>query len=76
MTLLIGLLICRPVQKNWDPTVNGTCGNQIAGYRAVSIVNVVIDVVMCILPLPMILQLQVKSPYKLALMGIFGIGIV
>ncbi|KAF5001739.1 hypothetical protein FDECE_10872 [Fusarium decemcellulare] len=76
MTLLIGLLICRPIQKNWDPTVEGTCGDQIAGYTAVSIVNVIVDVAMCILPLPMIWGLQVKKPYKMALFGIFSIGIV
>ncbi|KAF7550135.1 hypothetical protein G7Z17_g5908 [Cylindrodendrum hubeiense] len=76
MTLLIGLLICRPIQKNWDPTAVGTCGDQIAGYTAVSIVNVIVDVAMCLLPLPVIWGLQVKKPYKMALFGIFGIGIV
>ena len=76
MTMLIGVLICRPIQKNWDPTAKGTCGDQIAGYTAVSIVNVVIDVAMCILPLPIIWTLQVKLPYKMALFGIFSIGVV
>ncbi|KAI5925280.1 hypothetical protein F4810DRAFT_659796 [Camillea tinctor] len=76
MTVLIGLLVCRPIQKNWDPTVEGTCGNQIAAYTAVSVYNVIIDIVMCIMPLPMIYKLQLKAPYKLALFGIFGISIV
>ncbi|KAM5360512.1 hypothetical protein ACJZ2D_013688 [Fusarium nematophilum] len=76
MTLLIGLLICTPIQKNWDPTAEGRCGDQIAGYTAVSIVNVIVDIAMCILPLPMIWGLQVKKPYKMALFGIFSIGIV
>lgn len=61
-TVLIGLLICRPVQKNWDPTVQGTCGNRIAGYTSASVVNdVVIDVLMLILPRPMVFNLWVKS---------------
>ncbi|KAH7136725.1 hypothetical protein B0J13DRAFT_625367 [Dactylonectria estremocensis] len=76
MTLLIGLLICRPIQKNWDPTADGTCGDQIAGYTAVSIINVIVDVAMCLLPIPVIWGLQVKKPYKMALFGIFGIGVV
>lgn len=76
MTILIGFLICRPVAKNWDPTAQGVCGNRIAGYTAVSIVNVLVDCLMLILPLPMILRLQVKSGYKWALLGIFGIGVV
>lgn len=76
MTLLIGLLVCRPIEKNWDPTAGGECGDQIAAYTAVSVVNVVVDVAMCLLPLPMIWGLHVKKPYKLALFGIFSIGIV
>ncbi|KAI2610066.1 uncharacterized protein GGS25DRAFT_244581 [Hypoxylon fragiforme] len=76
MTILIGLLVCRPIEKNWDPTAVGTCGDQIAAYTAVSIYNVVVDVVMCLMPIPMILKLQLKKPYKLALLGIFSIGAV
>lgn len=76
MTVLIGFLICRPVAKNWDPTVHGTCGNRIAGYTAVSVVNVVVDCLMLILPLPMIYNLQTKPGYKLGLSAIFSIGIV
>ncbi|KAF5017272.1 hypothetical protein F66182_10809, partial [Fusarium sp. NRRL 66182] len=76
MTVIIGFVICRPIRRNWDPTAEGTCGDQIAAYTAVSIVNVAVDVAMCILPLPMIWGLQVKKPYKMALFGIFSIGIV
>lgn len=76
MTVLIGFLICRPVSKNWNPTAQGVCGNRIAGYTAVSVVNVIIDCLMLVLPLPMIFRLQVKPGYKWALLGIFGIGII
>ncbi|KAF3766241.1 hypothetical protein M406DRAFT_290634 [Cryphonectria parasitica EP155] len=75
-TVLIGFLICQPVQKNWDPTAAGSCGNRIAGYTSVSVVNVVVDVLMLVLPLPMVFNLQVKSGYKVGLFSIFGIGIV
>lgn len=76
MTVLIGLLVCSPIEKNWDPTAKGHCGDQKAAYTAVSVVNVVVDVTMCILPLPAIWSLQVKKPYKMALFGIFGISVV
>lgn len=76
MTVLIGFLICRPIAKNWDPTAAGHCGNRMAGYTAVSVVNVVIDCLMLVLPLPMVFRLQVKPGYKWALCGIFGIGLV
>ncbi|KAI3393495.1 hypothetical protein diail_4216 [Diaporthe ilicicola] len=76
MTVLIGFLICRPVQKNWDPTAEGTCGNQIAGYTAVSVVNVIVDVLILLLPLPMVYRLQTKPGYKVGLFAIFSIGMV
>lgn len=76
MTVLIGFLICRPVQKNWDPTSPGVCGDRIAGYTAVSVVNVIVDILMLVLPLPMVFRLQVKQGYKVGLFSIFGIGIV
>lgn len=76
MTILIGFLICRPVQKNWDSTVEGTCGNRMAGYTAVSIVNVIVDCCMFVLPLPMVFNLHVKLSYKIGLLGVFSIGAV
>ncbi|KAI0012699.1 hypothetical protein F4779DRAFT_632897 [Xylariaceae sp. FL0662B] len=76
MTVLIGLLVCRPIVKNWDPTADGVCGNQIAAYTAVSVYNIIIDVIMCVLPLPMILKLQLDKRYKMALFAIFSVGIV
>lgn len=75
-TLLIGFLICRPIQKNWDPTTPGVCGSRIAGYTSVSVVNVIIDCLMLILPLPMVFNLQVKQGYKIGLFSIFSIGVV
>ncbi|KAJ4417303.1 hypothetical protein N0V82_006247 [Gnomoniopsis sp. IMI 355080] len=76
MTVLIGFLICRPLAKNWDPTAQGVCGNRIAGYTAVSVINVLVDCLMLILPLPMIFRLQVKPSHRWALLGIFGIGVI
>lgn len=76
MTVLIGFLICRPVEKNWDPTAEGVCGDRIAGYTAVSVVNVIVDILMLVLPLPMVFNLQVKRGYKVGLFSVFGIGIV
>lgn len=76
MTVLIGFLICRPVEKNWDPTAPGVCGDRVSGYTAVSVVNVVVDLLMLLLPLPMVFNLQVKKGYKVGLFSVFGIGIV
>lgn len=29
-TILVALLLCRPVQKLWDPVLPGSCGNSVS----------------------------------------------
>ncbi|UKZ81592.1 hypothetical protein TrVFT333_009364 [Trichoderma virens FT-333] len=33
-TILTGILICRPITMNWDPTARGQCGNQTLAFAA------------------------------------------
>lgn len=47
-----------------------------SGYAAVSVVNVIVDVLMLLLPLPMVYRLQTRPGYKVGLFAIFSIGIV
>lgn len=48
--ILTGILICRPVAMNWDPTARGQCGNQTLAFAAVGIVDIVTDMAIIILP--------------------------
>lgn len=77
MTILIGFLICRPLSYNWDITVpGGHCGNQNAAFSAVSGIDIVIDVMIAVLPLPSVWRLHVPTATKLALSGLFGLGLL
>ncbi|KAK7446482.1 integral membrane protein [Colletotrichum acutatum] len=77
MTILIGLLICRPIAMQWNPTIpGGVCGDQITAFAAVGVVDVIVDLIIFILPIPMVLKLQVSSAHRIALIGIFGAGIL
>jgi hypothetical protein len=53
MTILIGVLICKPISALWDP-LSGTCGDQNAGLAAVSGIELVIDALIILLPLPVV----------------------
>ncbi|EGR46303.1 GPCR, PTH11-type [Trichoderma reesei QM6a] len=75
-TILTGILICQPVTMNWDPTARGHCGNQTLAFAAVSIVDIITDLAIMILPLQMVSKLHMKRTYKVALMGVFGLGFV
>ncbi|KAH8199141.1 hypothetical protein TruAng_006672 [Truncatella angustata] len=37
ISLLTTVLICRPIQASWESGISGTCGNQTAAYRILSL---------------------------------------
>ncbi|SPJ72475.1 related to integral membrane protein [Fusarium torulosum] len=69
------LFACKPMAMNWDITVtDGICINQTKTYIATAAVNIISDVFLFVLPLPMVFQLQLPAKQKIGLMGIFTIG--
>ena len=77
MTILIGFLICTPLSYNWDTTIpGGHCGNQNAAYSAVSAIDIGIDVLIFVVPLPHIWKLHVQTVTKVALSFLFGLGLL
>ncbi|PQE06817.1 integral membrane protein [Rutstroemia sp. NJR-2017a BBW] len=69
--------ICRPFAYQWDKTIEGgTCGNQTLGILLVAILNLITDLIMVIMPMPMVWNLKMPRSKKLALMGMFGLGIM
>ncbi|KAI0533790.1 GPCR, PTH11-type [Xylaria digitata] len=75
-TILIGLLICQPIQLNWDPAARGTCGNQTAGFVSVAVVDIFNDLMLLLLPLKPVLSLNIKPRHKIALVLVFSAGLV
>jgi len=77
MTILIGLFICRPFAFNWDHTIpGGRCGNQNAGYASVGVIDILSDLIIMILPIPMILNLHLPRANKIGLCGVFTFGLL
>lgn len=68
-------LQCRPIRGFWDPTVPSQCLDQNKFLITNQIFNVVIDFVILALPIPMIWNLQRAWQDKLALNGVFALGI-
>ncbi|KAI0186076.1 integral membrane protein [Xylaria flabelliformis] len=75
-TILTGLLICQPIQLNWDPTVRGHCGNQTAGFVSVAVVDIFNDLMLLLLPLKPVLSLNIKLRHKVALVLVFSAGLI
>jgi hypothetical protein len=73
-TILAGFLICRPFAMNWDQTIKGHCGNQVASFQGTGVVNLLTDLVVLALPMPYLSRLNLTLYKRLVLMGVFSVG--
>lgn len=73
--VLCTLLICQPIQYNWDLTLpGGHCGNQKAVFGFYGVMNLVTDLMVLGLPIPSLLKLKLPSYKKVALITTFSVG--
>ncbi|KAH8434361.1 uncharacterized protein LDX57_012009 [Aspergillus melleus] len=68
------MLQCRPISLNWDKSQPGTCIDAKQFFFGNAISNLLIDVVILMMPIPMVLQLQLRTSQKLTILGIFLLG--
>lgn len=72
--ILGALLLCRPFALNWDKTLEGTCGDNRLFYIWLGGINVVVEAIILLLPVPFIYRLQMKTFKKLVVISLFSIG--
>ena len=66
---------CVPLERAWNnSTRGGSCFDQQAFYRYVSLPHIVTDLLILIMPLPFVWGLQKRLAQKLALTGVFLLG--
>lgn len=66
---------CDPIKRSFDITITtGSCINSAALYIATAASNIISDVILFVLPIPMVVTLQVPLKQKIGLMFIFGVG--
>ena len=74
-TTLTSVVQCTPVALAWDPTVDGKCIDLGKFFIFNGVVAVLTDLLVLILPLPLVWGLQLPFNQKMALIPVFGIGI-
>ncbi|RYP04375.1 hypothetical protein DL765_010215 [Monosporascus sp. GIB2] len=69
--------ICRPMRYNWEigPQALEHCGNLNLKFLLSAVFNLILDVCILVLPMPMLWTLQLDSRKKIALTFVFGLGI-
>lgn len=70
-----GVFLCRPVARLWDLRVQGTCADPGVYWRSVGGLDVALDFAVGLLPLPIIWKLRIECREKIALLGIWVLGI-
>ena len=75
ITLLYGLLCfvlqCQPVHAFWQPQVQHHCFDQLAYYIAHGSLNLVTDVFVVLMPIPILWSLQLPTARKTGLVAVF-----
>jgi hypothetical protein len=66
---------CNPIKKAWDVTVTeGTCINRPAVYVLLAVLNIATDVILLVIPIPMVWRLQMPVAQKIGVVVVFLIG--
>ncbi|KAJ4327041.1 hypothetical protein N0V84_002540 [Fusarium piperis] len=66
---------CKPIAMSWNVTItDGVCINRPSLYIATAVANIISDVILFFLPIPMVIKLQIPPRQKIGLVIIFGIG--
>ncbi|KAG9250101.1 uncharacterized protein F5Z01DRAFT_427501 [Emericellopsis atlantica] len=66
---------CSPIQRSFDKSIKGTCVDNSQFWYANAGFSIATDVIILLLPMPLVYQLQVPWPQKVALMAVFALGI-
>jgi hypothetical protein len=74
VTVLTALLACTPFSFFWNPKQPGHCFNRTVSRISLSIINVITDFAIVIMPMPVVWNLQLPTARKIGLSGIFLLG--
>ncbi|KAL0932841.1 uncharacterized protein CTRU02_211804 [Colletotrichum truncatum] len=69
------IFACTPVDKSWNPLKDGHCLAPGPSFTAYAVVTIVSDVVVAILPIPVLLKLNIRLEKKVGLIAIFLLGL-
>ncbi|KAG9186348.1 hypothetical protein G6011_02904 [Alternaria panax] len=69
------IFACTPFRRNWDVTITeGSCIDRTPLYMATAVLNMATDILLLVLPVPMVVKLQMPRAQKAGLICIFGVG--
>lgn len=76
VAIIMTCIRCTPVWKIWQPWVDGTCSEQKATDVATTFINLAMDVVILLLPQPIIWKLNMTRQRRIGVSLIFSMGLL
>ncbi len=77
MVILISFFDCRPLAYNWDVTIpEGKCGDRTSAYLVSGLLNLTLDILVLLLPLPTLWNLHMALAKRIGLILMFSTGAV
>lgn len=68
------IFLCSPIRRYWDVKIDGSCMNAEHHFWSTSIIGIVIDWAIWVLPMPVVGKLKLPRRQKLGVWGVFGLG--
>ncbi|GLA51457.1 hypothetical protein AnigIFM63604_008054 [Aspergillus niger] len=77
VSLLFDLLICRPIEKNWQvkPYAGNNCTVRPLNYIVIEVLSILTDLCIMCVPIPLIIVAKIPTSQKWILTGLFSSGI-
>lgn len=72
--IFAGTFLCRPVAKLWDPSIPGECMNPHDYWLSAAGINIGLDFLVLLLPLPSIMSLRLPRRQKICIVLVFLLG--
>ncbi|EKG16292.1 hypothetical protein MPH_06501 [Macrophomina phaseolina MS6] len=69
-------LQCRPIQKLWQPTIDGSCMDLRTFYYVAFAVKLATDLTLFLLPIPALQRLQTSLGKKIGVLAMFSLGLL
>ncbi|KAK0125938.1 hypothetical protein ONS95_007562 [Cadophora gregata] len=71
---IVKINVCNPIRAAWDPTVPGKCLNDYLLFSIDTSLSILTDLIVLLLPIPLVWSLKVTAKKKLRTIALLGTG--
>ena len=73
-SILVTIIQCMPIARAWDKSIHGACISLEGFWYAGAVINISSDLMILVLPMPIIYKMHCPRPQKIGLAVVFLLG--